>query len=91
MRVLYVANQEISLHTLQVIFSFSSSVIDEWYLKTGLDKSPSSFATFFRKDITFFTAKGYSDEVCGLTLSMVNKLETAAVESIVGTTGSEGE
>lgn len=46
---------------------------------------------FFRKDITFFAAKGYSDEVCGLTLTMVNELEIAAVESAVGTAGSEGE
>ena len=79
------------VHTLQVTFSFPSSVIDNWYLETGVDKFPSSFATFFRNDITFFAAKGYSDEVCGLILTMVNELETAAEESVVGTAGSEGE
>ena len=79
------------LHTLQATFSFLSSVIDDWYLEPGVDKFLSSFATFFRNDITFFTAKGYSYEVCGMPLTMVNELETAAVESAAGTAGSEGE
>ena len=80
------------LHTSEVTLSFPSSVIDNVYLETGVDKSPYSFETvFFRNDITFLAAKVYSDEVCEVVLAMVTESETEAVESAVGTTRSEAK
>lgn len=67
-------------------------MIDNVYLETGVDKSPSSFETvFFRNDIMFLAAKGYSDEICELVLAMITESETEAVESAVGITGSEAQ
>ena len=49
-------------------------MIDNVYLETGVDKSPSSFETvFFRKDITFLAARKYSDEICELVIAMVTE------------------
>lgn len=95
--VLCVADQNIFFtYFTSDLKSFPSSVIDNVYLETGVDKSPSSFETvFFRKDITFLAARGYSDrdsdEVCELVITMVTESETEAVASAVGTTGSEAE
>ena len=68
-----------------VTFSTISSLVRYSFLTQLRFRSPVSAVFLILK------RRRYSDNVCGLPLTMVNELETTAVESAVGTAGSEGE